>query len=127
MAILENPTPKADDQVPGNKHEDPANPNNSNTDHTMADGTKPETGLAAILDPDFIPTLDEGVPTIRWVQSMVVLISIIGGGIAAGYLGGLDLFETPLQMAIITGSVVVAFFFTGAVYIDYWELVVKYW
>jgi len=107
--------------------EDPAHPDNANDNHTLSDGTKPETGLAAILDPNFIPTLDEGVPTIRWIQSFVVLSAIIAGGIAVGWLGDLEIFQTKVQLAVITGSIVVAFFFTGAAYIDYWELVVKYW
>jgi len=111
---------------PSSKPSDPANPANPNQNHTPKDGTKPTSGFTAITDTDFVPTLDAAPPT-RYLQSFMVLTGMIGSMAFAAYYMKFDIFQTTLQQYAILGVVVTSLFYTGVVWIDWWEVAVGYW
>jgi len=111
---------------PSVKPSDPAHPAHPNVDHTTKSGSKPETAVTAVLDSNFLPTLD-GAPPTRYVQSFLILASIILGLAFLAYIHGLEVFQTTAQQNVIMGLVTFTLFYTGVVWIDWWELAVGYW
>ena len=71
---------------------DPADPSNPNQNHTKSDGSKPDTAISAITDPDFLPTLDEA-PATQHAKSHFLLLSMIVGGVFSAWFMGFDLFQ----------------------------------
>ena len=68
---------------------DPAHPDNPNTDHTNKDGEKPTTAIDAILDTEFIPTLDDA-PVVQKAKSHFLLLSLLVGAVFAAWFSGFE-------------------------------------
>lgn len=99
---------------------------------TNTDDHKASTVIAAVTDPKFpLPVLDENATTLRYVLSFGTLATLLAGGLAgAWYVGGVAMLQSeqpliPLTIAFF--AILGALFFTGTVYIDWWELVLGYW
>ncbi|KAL3424804.1 hypothetical protein PVAG01_04085 [Phlyctema vagabunda] len=130
---------------------DPAHPSNANQDHTTKDGEKPTNAFTAITDPDFLPTL-ESAPKTQHLKSYLVLISLVVGGVVGAWFYGFELFQfsstqdpqIPFQPAeptvsdssvleiisllgLVVAALLVVISWTGALWIDWWELVLGYW
>lgn len=123
---------------------------------TNTDESKVKTTIAAVFDPSFpLPTLEaQKTPALRYVQSFLVLtfllstavfgawffnFSILQSSFAAdtspnpkakNVLSLLGMVITMEQLALLIGVIGVLFltmWFTGTVWIDWWELVIGYW
>jgi len=114
---------------------DPAHPSNPNNDHTKTDGTKPQTAIDVIVDPDFLPTLEKA-PIQQHLKSNLLLLSLITSGVFGSWLLGLDMFQVSegqswgmLASGLmgVVGVIGLGVWFTGALWIDWWELVLGYW
>jgi hypothetical protein len=104
----------------------PAHPDNENQDHTNKNGEKPQTAIDAVLDPEFVPTLDSA-PVFRKVQSFSVLFGGLLGALALASLAGVDILQSGPQIAGVGALLVLALWWTGTVWIDWWEVVLGYW
>lgn len=106
---------------------DPAHPDHENTDHTLSTGEKPSSFLNVLTDPSFTPTTTKA-PLLRKLQSLVVLLSLVGGGmLAARTLLGIELLRTEWPVFLSIGTAVVGAVFVIAGDVDWWELVLAYW
>ncbi|RDW78159.1 hypothetical protein BP5796_06011 [Coleophoma crateriformis] len=130
---------------------DPAHPDQPNHDHTTTSGEKPKTAFQAIMDPEFVPTL-ESVPKTQHMKSYLVLISLVIGGVVGAWFFGFELFQIAsskdpqipfivpeprrlvsswIELVALLGFVIVGLLalisWTGAHWIDWWELVLGYW
>lgn len=56
-----------------------------------------------------------------------MLSTVVASLAYLAYIWEFDIFQTTGQQAAIMGSVVFALFYTGVVWIDWWEVVVGYW
>ena len=99
---------------------------------TNTDDKKLSTTIAAVTDPKFpLPVLDENATALRYILSFGTLTVLLAGGIAgAWYLGGVAMLQSeqpliPLTIAFF--AVLGMLFFTGTVWIDWFELVLGYW
>ena len=117
------------------KSSDPAEPANVNGNHTTTSGTKPTTAFTAITDPNFLPTLDNA-PIEQHAKSHLLLLSMVLGAGLLAYLGGFELLQVSEQsswqdVGLGAGAAVLlvlaGLYWTGAHYIDWWELVSGYW
>ncbi|ERF75877.1 hypothetical protein EPUS_01243 [Endocarpon pusillum Z07020] len=123
---------------------------------TNTDDAKAKTTLAAVFDPSFpLPTLEpKKTPTTRYIQSFLVLFFLLAAGVMGARFFELSILQTSSsistspnpkskhvlsvlglvmpkeQLAVLIGVIVVLFlamWFTGTIWIDWWELVVGYW
>lgn len=112
-----------------------AHSSKANENHTTTDGTKPQTAVSTITDPDFLPTLDEA-PATQHVKSHLLLLSLIVGGVFSAWFVGFKMFQVFEhqswgELALGLGAVVAAaagmLYWTGSHFIDWWELVTGFW
>jgi hypothetical protein len=123
---------------------------------TNTDEAKAKTTVAAVLDPSFpLPTLEaEKTPATRYIQSFLVLIVLLSAAVFGAWFLELSILQIsstastssnpesknvlsilgmamPVQqLALLVGVTSVLFlamWFTGTVWIDWWELVIGYW
>ena len=106
------------------KPSDPAHPSQPNTNHTNSAGEKPTTVMDAILDPEFLPTLDEA-PRRQQAKSHVLLMTLVVGATFGAWFLGFDLLQVEGEwraLAAAGGGVVVGvmglLWWTGALWID---------
>ncbi|RDW84995.1 hypothetical protein BP6252_02585 [Coleophoma cylindrospora] len=130
---------------------DPAHPDQPNNDHTTTSGEKPKTAFQAIMDPEFLPTL-ESAPKTQHIKSYIILISLVIGGVVGAWFFGFELFQVAsskdpqvpftvpeprilasswIELVALLGLVIAGLLllisWTGALWIDWWELVLGYW
>jgi hypothetical protein len=120
------------------------------------DEAKAKTSVAAVLDPSFpLPTLEaEKTPATRYIRSFVVLIVLLSAAVFGAWFLELSILQIgstastssnpkskdvlltlgmamPVQqLALLLGVTSVLFlamWFTGTVWIDWWQLVIGYW
>ncbi|KAF3916802.1 hypothetical protein ABW20_dc0108681 [Dactylellina cionopaga] len=108
------------------KTNSPSHSSNPNTDHTTKSGTKPATGIEALTDTSFVPTL-ESAPLTRYLQSFIVLATMVASVAVAAMFLNFDIFQTSIQQWFILLAVTASLFYTGVVWIDWWTIVVEYW
>jgi hypothetical protein len=123
---------------------------------TNTDDVKAKTTLAAVFDPAFpLPTLEPNQKsTTRYIQSFLVLLFLLSTTVIGAWFFELSILQisssTPTslnpkaknvlpvlgmvirveQLALLVGMISVLFlamWFTGTVWIDWWELVIGYW
>lgn len=123
---------------------------------TNTEDAKAKTSLAAVFDPSFpLPTLEpKKTPTIRYIQSFLVLLFLLSAAVIGAWFFELSILQSGFgtatspnpkaknvlsilgivirveQLALLVGTIGVLFFamwFTGTVWIDWWELVIGYW
>ncbi len=98
---------------------------------TNTDDSKLSTAVAAVVDPKFpLPVLDENASTLRYILSFGTLTSLLAGGIAGAWYIGVTMLQSEqplLVLSIAFFAVLAALFFTGTVWIDWFELVLGYW
>lgn len=109
---------------------DPAHPSNANSDHTDSSGHKPTTAIAALTDPDFLPTL-EAAPATQHAKSHLLLLSLLGGAVVAAWLMGFELLQVSAQhsymdLGLLLGAAALLWW-VGGLAVDWWELVAGYW
>ncbi|KAK6535769.1 hypothetical protein TWF281_000021 [Arthrobotrys megalospora] len=104
----------------------PFHSSEQNTDHTTKSGTKPTTGTEIITDTSFAPTL-ESAPFSRYLKSFFVLSILVACVCAGACYIGLDFLQTTSQQWAIIASVTIGLFYSGVVWIDWWEIIVEYW
>lgn len=98
---------------------------------TNTDDHKGTTTLAAVLDPSFpLPALTADSSALSYVLSFGTLFALMACGIGGAWYLGLEILQSsqPLVMAVIVSSVaMLAFWITGTIWVDWFELVVGYW
>ncbi len=128
----------------------------SSEKETNTDNAKAKTTLAAVFDPSFpLPTLEpKKTPTSRYIQSFLVLSLLLCAGVIGAWFFEFSILQTSSststspnpkskhvwsilglvmpkeQLALLVGVIIVLFlamWFTGTIWIDWWELVVGYW
>jgi hypothetical protein len=114
------------DQNPESTDEHPLSEKQINTDdHKLS------TTVAAVTDPKFpLPALTENSSTLRYFLSIGTLIGLLATGIVGAWLLKIEILQTqqPLVAIGVCFFVVLsALFFTGTVWIDWYELVLGYW
>lgn len=98
---------------------------------TNTDDSKLATLTAAVADPKFpLPVLNDQSSALRYVLSFGTLAALLAGGI----FGAWNLDVTMLQsqqplvlLSIVFFAILGALFFTGTVWVDWFELVLGYW
>jgi len=112
------------------------NPNRTEDHHlsekqTNTDDSKLATLTAAVADPKFpLPVLNDQSSALRYVLSFGTLAALLAGGIVGAWY--LDVTMLQSQQPVVVLSVVFfailgTLFFTGTVWIDWFELVLGYW
>ena len=95
------------------------------------DDSKLSTAVAAVTDPKFpLPVLDENASAFRYVLSFGTLAGLLAGGLAGAWYLGITMLQSqqPLvALSVAFCAVLGALFFTGTVWIDWFELVLGYW
>jgi hypothetical protein len=113
---------------------DPANASSANTDHTKQDGTKPQSATEALLDPDFLPTLEDA-PLEQKAKSHSLLVILVLGAVLGAWFFGYDLLQIDsakswTELGLGLGAVVLGtlglLYWTGTGSIDLWSLVVEW-
>ena len=98
---------------------------------TNTDDSKLATTFAAVTDPKFpLPVLDENSSALRYVLSFGTLTALLAGGIIGAWLLDVTMLQAQnpvLVLGLAFLGVMGALFFTGTVWIDWWELVLGYW
>lgn len=123
---------------------------------TNTDENKVSTAVAVVLDPTFpLPILEsKKTPTSRYIQSFLLLLFLLLGAVFRAWYLELSILQTGstvstspnpksknvlsmLGMAMhmeqlalllgVTGLLFLAMWFTGTIWIDWWELVIAYW
>lgn len=98
---------------------------------TNTDKHKGTTAFAAITDPKFpLPALTSNSSTLRYILSFGTLLGIMACGIGGAWYLGLEILQSsqPLVMGIIVSAIaLVAFWVTGTIWVDWFELVIGYW
>lgn len=100
---------------------------------TNTDDTKLTTAIAAVTDPEFpLPTLTSKSTAFDYVRSFGMLSVLLGVGIFGAWVLDLEILRAEtVHPAYLLGAlfmvVVGAMFFTGTVWIDWYELVLGYW
>lgn len=123
----------------------PLSEKNVNTDEAKA-----QTAIAAVFDPSFpLPTIEPGkTPTSRYIQSFLLLFILLSAAVLGAWFFELSILQAspnqeakhvlsfvgvtmPVeQLLLLVGVISVLFlamWFTGTIWIDWWELVVGYW
>ncbi|KAF2810910.1 uncharacterized protein BDZ99DRAFT_475780 [Mytilinidion resinicola] len=99
--------------------------------NTNTEDHKLSTTIAAVTDPSFpLPTLTSESSTLHYILSFGTLIGLLGAGIVGAWLFDLPLMQTASPAVVLSVSfatVLGALFFTGTVWIDWYELVLGYW
>jgi len=114
------------DENPHRTDEHPLSEKQTNTDDS-----KVSTAVAAVTDPKFpLPVLNDESSTLRYILSFGTLAALLGGGVVGAWY--LDVTMLQSQQPVIVLSVAFfailgALFFTGTVWIDWFELVLGYW
>ncbi len=102
---------------------------------TNTDDKKFETTTAALTDPNFpLPELDESTSYARHALSFFVLLALLVGGCVGAWFFEPSFLQVSenvwVQVGILAGMAgftLMMLFFTGTVWIDWWELVLGYW
>jgi len=113
---------------------DPAHASSANTNHTKQNGSKPQSAAEALLDPDFLPTLDDA-PLEQKAKSHSLLVLLVLGAVCGAWFLGYDLLQidsgkTWTELGLMLGTVVLGtlglLYWTGTGSIDLWSLVVEW-
>ena len=98
---------------------------------TNTDDAKLSTTIAAVTDPKFpLPTLDDDSTPLRYVLSFGTLAALLAGGLAGSWYIGVSILQSSQPLvacSIAFFTVLGALFFTGTVWIDWFELLLGYW
>lgn len=98
---------------------------------TNTEEHKGKTTLAAIFDGSFpLPALTADSSVLSYVLSFGTLLALIAGGIGGAWYLGYEILQSsqPLVMGgIITVVAMFAFWITGTIWVDWFELVIGYW
>ncbi|KAF3921580.1 hypothetical protein AA313_de0204852 [Arthrobotrys entomopaga] len=105
---------------------DPAHPSNPNENHTTKRGNKPTSGTEVLTDTSFVPTL-ESAPSTRYLQSFLVLFMMVSSAAFSAWFLDFDIFQSKAQQQLVLLGVIGGLFYSGAVWIDWWTIVVEYW
>ncbi len=137
-------------------HKQQSNSHPLSEKETNTNDAKVKTTLTAVFDPSFpLPTLESRkTPTTRYIQSFLVLFFLLSAAVVAAWFFELSILQTssstsispnaksknvlsilgvviPVdQLALLVGATVVLFlsmWFTGTIWIDWWELLIGYW
>lgn len=92
---------------------------------------KGKTAIAAVLDPKFpLPSLTSESSPVRYVLSFGTLFFLLAVGIGGAWLCGTEILQSsqPLVvMGCVFAAMIAAFFVSGTIWIDWFELVLGYW
>lgn len=114
------------DQNPERTEEHQLSEKQSNTDEH-----KGPTAIAAIIDPKFpLPTLTEESTPLQYARSFGMLLALLGAGVGASMYVGVEILQSSQPLVMAGGAIatmIAAFFITGTIWIDWYELVVLYW
>ena len=98
---------------------------------TNTEDSKFSTAVAAVTDPKFpLPVLDENAAMLRYVLSFGTVAALLAGGLAGAWFLGITMLQSQhpvVALSIAFFTVLGALFFTGTVWIDWFELVLGYW
>lgn len=98
---------------------------------TNTDDSKLSTLTAAAIDPEFpLPVLDDQSSTLRYILSFGTLATLLAGGIVGAWFLDVTLLQSEQPIVVLSlafFAVLGALFFTGTVWIDWFELVLGYW
>ena len=114
------------DENPHRSDEHPRSEKQSNTDDS-----KLSTAVAAVADPKFpLPVLDDKSSALRYILSFGTLATLLLTGIAGAWYLDVILLQSQQPAIVLSVAFFVvlgALFFTGTVWIDWYELVLGYW
>ena len=98
---------------------------------TNTEESKLSTAIAAVTDPKFpLPSLTAESSSLRYALSFGTLLALLVGGIGGAMYCGVEILQSsqPLALgAFAVATMIAAFFLTGTIWIDWFELVVGYW
>lgn len=114
------------DENPHRTDEHPLSEKQGNTDNS-----KLSTAVAAVADPKFpLPVLNDKSSTLRYILSFGTLAALLGGGIVGAWYLDVTMLQSRQPIVVLSiafFTVLGALFFTGTVWIDWFELVLGYW
>lgn len=115
---------QADRPTQAHKESDPSHPSQPNSNHTNSSGDKPTTAIDAILDPEFLPTLDEA-PKRQQVKSHVLLLLMVAGAIFLAWLTGFEILQIEESWGTLlsvgggaVAAMMVLLWWSGALWLD---------
>jgi hypothetical protein len=98
---------------------------------TNTDDSKLSTAVAAVTDPKFpLPALNDSSSTLRYILSFGTLAALLAAGIVGAWYLDVTMLQSKSPIIVMTCAffaVLGALFFTGTVWIDWFELVLGYW
>lgn len=98
---------------------------------TNTDDHKGKTTLAAIIDPSFpLPALTADSSALSYVLSFGTLFALLACGIGGAWYLGYEILQSSQPLVMASGVTVLAlfaFWITGTIWVDWFELVVGYW
>lgn len=114
------------DENPDRKDEHPLSEKQMNTDDS-----KVSTAIAAVTDPKFpLPVLDNKSSTLRYILSFSTLMALLASGIVGAWYLDVTMLQSQSPIIVLSCAFITvlgALFFTGTVWIDWFELVLGYW
>jgi hypothetical protein len=98
---------------------------------TNTDDSKLATLTAAVTDSKFpLPVLNDQSSTLRYILSFGTLASFLAGGIVGAWFLDVTMLQSQQPVVVLSLAffgILGALFFTGTVWIDWFELVLGYW
>jgi len=98
---------------------------------TNTDDSKLSTAVAAVTDPKFpLPVLNDESSTLRYIISFGTLAALLGGGVVGAWYLDVTMLQSQQPVVVLSVAffaILGALFFTGTVWIDWFELVLGYW
>jgi hypothetical protein len=98
---------------------------------TNTDDSKLSTAIAAVTDPKFpLPVLNDKSSTLRYILSFGTLAALLATGIVGAWYLDVTMLQSQSPTIVLSCAffaVLGALFFTGTVWIDWFELVLGYW
>jgi hypothetical protein len=114
------------DENPHRTEEHPLSEKQGNTDES-----KLSTAVAAIADPKFpLPALTDKSSTLRYILSFGTLATLLATSIVGAWYLDVTMLQSEQPIVVLSVAffaVLGALFFTGTVWIDWFELVMGYW
>jgi hypothetical protein len=114
------------DENPHRTEEHPLSEKQGNTDES-----KLSTAVAAIADPKFpLPALTDKSSTLRCILSFGTLATLLATSIVGAWYLDVTMLQSEQPIVVLSVAffaVLGALFFTGTVWIDWFELVMGYW
>jgi len=114
------------DENPHRTDEHPLSEQQTNTDDS-----KLSTAVAAVTDPKFpLPVLNDESSILRHILSFGTLAALLGGGVVGAWYLDVTMLQSQQPVVVLSVAflaILGALFFTGTVWIDWFELVLGYW